>query len=340
MRQSICVHLKSMIKHPEVNVRGNNGCEGEGNANLEEVGVLNLIALLAENADTGNVCGCSDRSAVAAQGCARKETEVEKSRIDLKRRRKTRNNGEHCCNVGDVIDERGDKHRCPYYNGVENKYVSAAKLCKAARKHIDNAHVSDTADHKEEAEEKADGLKVDRLERLYSSLDVLILDAGVDKAYDEETCADKTVRDVRFVGNKGCADKSYDAEAEKNGRNVIVNLCHLIILFHKTLFLTEEEVENCRGCNCAKLNREEDTGLALIPEEIEEAHICVRAEHDSGGVANQCCRALKVRGNGNADDKRNGICLELFAYLKSNGSNHKNGGHVINEGGDDSREKR
>lgn len=70
--------LVSSVYNPEINIRGNNCCEGERNTNLEEVLVLNLIAFLAENSSTRDVCRRTDGSAVTAKGCAGEKTEHSK----------------------------------------------------------------------------------------------------------------------------------------------------------------------------------------------------------------------------------------------------------------------
>ena len=57
-------------QQPQHDVGGDDRGHGEGNADLEEVGVLDLVALLAQDADAGDVGGSTDGGAVAAQGSA------------------------------------------------------------------------------------------------------------------------------------------------------------------------------------------------------------------------------------------------------------------------------
>ena len=64
------------IKNPKINISGDYSRESEGNTDLEEIGVLNLVSLLAKNTDASNVRRCADRSAVATQCRARKKTKV------------------------------------------------------------------------------------------------------------------------------------------------------------------------------------------------------------------------------------------------------------------------
>ena len=45
---------------PDQDVSGNNGGQGEGNTDLEEVTVGNFVAFLTQDADTGDVGGSTD----------------------------------------------------------------------------------------------------------------------------------------------------------------------------------------------------------------------------------------------------------------------------------------
>ena len=69
-------------QNPDQDVSGNNGGQGEGNADLEEVAVGNFVAFLAQDADAGDVGGSADGGAVAAQGGAGQQTEVQGGGVD------------------------------------------------------------------------------------------------------------------------------------------------------------------------------------------------------------------------------------------------------------------
>lgn len=43
------------VEDPEIDIRGDDGGEGEGDTDFEEIGVLDLVAFTAENADAGDV---------------------------------------------------------------------------------------------------------------------------------------------------------------------------------------------------------------------------------------------------------------------------------------------
>ena len=49
--------------------------------------------------------------------------------------------------------------------------------------------------------------------------------------------------------------------------------------------------------------------------------------------------ALQVGGNSDGDDEGNRVCLQLFADLNGNRSNHQNSGHIINKSGDNARDQ-
>ena len=65
-------------QNPDQDVSGNNGGQGEGNADLEEVAVGNLVAFLAQDADTGDVGGSADGGDVAAQSSTGEQTEIQR----------------------------------------------------------------------------------------------------------------------------------------------------------------------------------------------------------------------------------------------------------------------
>lgn len=58
------------VKEPDIDICGDNCGKGERNSYFEEILVFDLIALFSENSDARDICGCSDRSAVSAEGCA------------------------------------------------------------------------------------------------------------------------------------------------------------------------------------------------------------------------------------------------------------------------------
>ena len=94
------------------------------------------------------------------------------------------------------------------------------------------------------------------------------------------------------------------------------------------------------GQNSTQLHHEEHTGLSVVEDEVQEAHIQSGTQHDGGGVAHQGGGALQVGGNSDGDDEGDGIGLQLLADFNGNGSDHQHGGNVVNESGDDTGEQR
>ena len=68
---------------PDEQVAGDDRGEGEGDANLHEVGEAYLVAFLAEHADAGDVGRGADGRQVAAEGGADKETEEQEVRLGV-----------------------------------------------------------------------------------------------------------------------------------------------------------------------------------------------------------------------------------------------------------------
>ena len=62
---------------PDEDIRGDDGGQGEGNADLEEVAVGDRMAFLAQDADAGDVGGSTDGSTVAAQGSTGQQTQIQ-----------------------------------------------------------------------------------------------------------------------------------------------------------------------------------------------------------------------------------------------------------------------
>ena len=70
--------LLNSVKQPDVKIRGNDRRQGEGDTDAEEIAVLDGVALLAENADSRDVCRCADGRAVSAERRAAKKSEIER----------------------------------------------------------------------------------------------------------------------------------------------------------------------------------------------------------------------------------------------------------------------
>jgi|GEM_PF-3777960 len=105
------------------------------------------------------------------------------------------------------------------------------------------------------------------------------------------------------------------------------------------VLLAEHEEDYQCADKCARLNDPEHAGLALVNEEVGEIKVCRLGEQNRSRVADKSRRTLEVRRNGDADNARDRGDVELLAQCKCDGCYHKNGSDIVNERGDDSREK-
>ena len=328
------------IQQPEVDIGGDDGGEGEGDADAAEVAGLDLVAFAAQDADAGDVGRSADRRAVAAQRRAREQAEVEQRGVDAQRAGQAGDDRQHGGDVGDVVDKGGEQHRRPDDDRVDHKDIAAAHARQQARGRVDDAHVGDAADDQEQAEQQADGLKVDRLDGAEESVRAAGAGEGIDHADDEQRHADQAVGDVGLDRDERGRDQQRDHAHKQDGGHIVGHGGQLTALFDGVFFLAEQPGQDQRRGNGAELDRKEDARAALVPEEIEEAHVRIGAEHDGRGIAHKRGRALQVGGDGNADDERDRVGLELFADGQRDRRDHEHGGDVIHKSRDDAREQR
>ena len=122
------------------------------------------MAVPAQDADAGDVGRSADGGAVAAQGGAGQQPEVEDGGVDAQARGQAGDHRQHGGHVGDVVDEGREEHRRPDDGGVNGKDVAPAHLGQQAGGGVHHAHVGDAPDDQEQAEQQADGLEVDGLQ--------------------------------------------------------------------------------------------------------------------------------------------------------------------------------
>lgn len=327
-------------QQPEVDVGGNDRRQRERNANPDEVARLDLVAVLAQDADAGDVGRGADGRAVAAERRAGKQAEVQHRGLHAERRRKPRHHGQHRRDVGDVVNERGEEHRRPDDHRVDQEEVAAAHAREQVRHRVDDAHVRDAADDQEQAEEQADRLDVDRLERLQDRRLVPRLAEGVYDADRHQAQADQAVCDVRLGGQEGRADQQGDHPHQEHRGHVVRDLRAGRALGHGLLLLAEEPGQDEGRHHRAQLHGKEDARLALIDNEVQEAHVGVGTEHDGRRIAHQRRRALQVGGDGDGDDEGHGVRLELLADLQRDGRDHQHRRNIVHKRGNHACEQR
>ena len=136
---------------PDEKISGYDCREGEGYAVFHEGRSLDLVPLLAENADARDVRGCSDRRQVAAEGRAAEQTVVHDLRVDAEVDGDDRDNGEHGSGVGNIVDECRENDGHPDYDSIDDEHAAGASadFRYGVADDINNARVFDAADDDE-----------------------------------------------------------------------------------------------------------------------------------------------------------------------------------------------
>ena len=71
-----------LIEYPEIDICGDYRRQGKGDTDADKISGFNFVTVFAQDADTGNVGGSSDRGTVAAQGGTGQKAEVQECRRD------------------------------------------------------------------------------------------------------------------------------------------------------------------------------------------------------------------------------------------------------------------
>lgn len=113
-----------------------------------------------------DVRGCSDRRQVAAEGRAAEQTVVHDFRVDAEVDGNDRDDGEHGCGVGDVVDECRENDGHPDYDSIDDEHAAGASadFRYGVADDINNARVLYTADYDKKTGQKNDGVVVDLFE--------------------------------------------------------------------------------------------------------------------------------------------------------------------------------
>ena len=209
------------IHQPEVDIGRNDGGEGKGDADFEEIGVLDLVTFTTENANARDVGRGADGGAVATEGGTRQKPEVEDGRIDAESVRKSCDDGNHRGNIGDVVNKGGDKNGCPDNNGVKHQDVSATRFGKQRCCRINHALLFDATNHKEEAEQKTNRLKIDGLKRGKNGIGRFLANEVIDKTDRKKSTTDQTICDIGFVRDKGGHNEQNNSTHKQNGGDIV-----------------------------------------------------------------------------------------------------------------------
>src|SRR5699024_1036303 len=183
--------------------------------------------------------------------------------------------------------------------------------------------------------QQAQGFKVDGLQGANHGLHSLIAQVVVNQTHHQQRAADDAVDfrgQVPAVGSEGSADQQADGAQQQEGGNVVGNLGQGSGLGDLALFLPENPVDNAGRQHSAQLHGKEDGGLAEVPEEVHEAHVQSRAQHNGGGVTYQSRGALEVGGNGDGNENGDGIGFQLLADFQSHRRHHQHRCHVVHKG--------
>ena len=145
--RSLCPH------EPAVEVAGEDGEEGEGDADLEEVGGLDLVALLLQDADGGDIGGRADGREIAAERRADEQAELQHVRVAAHHGRDALHDGQHRGDIRDVVNEGRDDDGAPDDDRVHAKEAIAAELDEQGADVLDDARLGQRADDDEQAHE-------------------------------------------------------------------------------------------------------------------------------------------------------------------------------------------
>src|SRR5699024_1651290 len=107
---------------------------------------------------------------------------------------------------------------------------------------VDDTHVGNAADHQEQTNQQAQGLKVNGHQRTGNSLQILLLGVVVDQTHYQQGAADHTVDcfgQIPAVGSEGGADQQADGAQQQSGGNIVADLSHLAGLGNSALLLAE-----------------------------------------------------------------------------------------------------
>lgn len=149
--------------------------ESERHAVLHEGRSLDLVPLLAQDADARDVRRCAYRGQVSAERRAAEQTVVHDFRVDAEIHGDDGYDGEHGGRVGDIVNERRENNRHPDYNGVDDEHAAraAADLRYRVADYINNARILYAAYDDEKTGQQEDGVVIYLLERIFDKLCVL-----------------------------------------------------------------------------------------------------------------------------------------------------------------------
>ena len=296
---------------PDKYVAGQHGGESKGYAVSHEGCRLDLISLFFEDSDAGNICACTDRGEISAEGCAAEKSVVKKLRLHAHVGGDNGNNGEHRCRVGNIVDKRRENNGNPNDNRVNDELGAGAEFCDSVSDDVNNACTLDSADYDEKSGEKGNRVVVDLLEGVLDYLVILVEENLTDNADYEEAYADKAVGDIGLVeltlgcpvlvGNERSGDEKHDCSDEEKSREFILNLGSCVE-FDFCIVLAEHKKNNECADDCSCLNDPEHTGFSAVNKEVREVEVSRFCEKNRSCVADERCRTLEIRGYRNAND--------------------------------------
>ena len=256
---AVCECVLNAPNDPNEDIACKNSCKGERNTNAQEIFCCNSFAILSQDTDCCNVCRCTDRSEVAAESCTAKQTEIEYVRFHacaaVHHCGNTLYNGEHSCNIGNVVDECRKYNGSEYNKGIKKERTIACDTIKERCDSIDNTCGLDAFNYHKEAEKEQESIFVEILDDLFERLGIVLDSARTGNADYAHDYADKTASVIiegkkcttvgRFTDEGSNYKQNNSANQHISGEEIVDN--GLNFGGNGLLILAEEDQQNNDG---------------------------------------------------------------------------------------------
>ena len=330
-------NLSSLLPYkPDKEISDCNRHKRKGHADLHKLAVFDFIAVFLQNADCRDIGRSADRGDVAPEGRSREQSEVQKIRLNSEDARKPGDDRKHGRHIRDIVDKSGRRDGSPHNQRVEQEEAAASHLCEDARNIIDDAGLGQSLHDHEEAEQKAQRHEVHALQGLRRRFRAMFFQDRINQTNRRKWDADESVCHPGLLRYKGSPDQHEHRSQQKKSRNKIPD-GRDALRRHGPAVFPEEEHHDDHRTERSQLYGPENARFAVHPEEIQEVHSGIAAQHNGRGVADESRGALQIWGNRDTDQHRDRGNPHLFGDRQSHRRQHEHSRDIIHKGGYDTR---
>ena len=291
-----------------------------------------------QDGDGGNIGRSADGRQVSAQSGAGEQAEIQHIGAAAHHGGDTGDHRQHGGHIGDVIDKGAHQHGAPDDQRIHDKQVVAAQLDEQLGDLVNDTRLAQAGNDHKQAAQKQQRFIVHFLQSgLYKPLSPVLHD-GTEKSDDEDRHTNDAVDHGGGIGNEGRNDKQRHGGDQQIAGKIIIHRGQLPDLHGLPVF-PEQKHDDRNGAGSTQLHCPENAGTAFHPEELQEIHVGVAAQHDGGGITHQGGGTLQVGGHRDTDQHGYRGHIQLFADGQTHRRDHENGGHIVHKGGHDARKQ-